>query len=104
VIPAGERAALDRTLELLQRCRLSATELRVLLALLDHEASLSELAEALDDRPVEIRGAGRSLSARGLVRWRHGPRRKETRLEITGAGLATIRELLTTAGPHTLAA
>jgi len=98
VTPAGERAALDRMLELLRRHRLSATEMRVLLALLDREASLSELAEALGQRPVEIRRAGRSLSARGLVRWHHVGRRKETHIEITAQGLATIRALLPAAG------
>jgi DNA-binding MarR family transcriptional regulator len=94
VTPGDERAALDRMLELLQRRRLSATETRVLLALIDRLASLSELADALGQRPVEIRRAGRSLSARGLVRWHHVGRRKETHVEITAEGMAAIRALL----------
>jgi DNA-binding MarR family transcriptional regulator len=98
VTPGGERAALDRVLELLRRRRLSATEMRVLLVLLDRKASLTELAEALGQRPVEIRRAGRSLAARGLVRWQHVGRRKETHIEITAEGLATIRALLPAAG------
>jgi DNA-binding MarR family transcriptional regulator len=98
VISAGERATLDRMLELLRRTRLSATEMRVLLPLLDRKASLSALAEALGERPVEIRRAGRSLSARGLVRWHHVGRRKETHIEITAQGLATIGALLPAAG------
>lgn len=97
-ISGTARAALDRVLELLGRRQLSATELRVLLRLLDREASLSELAEALGYPPVEIRRASRSLAMRGLVRWRHVGRRKRTRLAITAAGLATVRALLTAAG------
>ena len=91
-------ATLDRVLELVERRKLSATELRVLLALLDRGACLSELAEALDQRPAEITRAGRSLSMRGLIRWYHVGRRKQTRLEITSSGLTTVRALLTTAG------
>ena len=71
----------------------------MLLALLDRDASLSELAEALGERPIDIRRAGRSLSGRGLVRWCHVGRRKETRVELTPAGLATIRPLLTAVDP-----
>jgi predicted transcriptional regulator len=97
VTPGGERAALDRVLELLRRRRLSATEMRVLLVLLDRKASLTELA-GLGQRPVEIRRAGRSLAARGLVRWHHVGRRKETHIEITAEVLATIRALLPAAG------
>jgi predicted transcriptional regulator len=85
-------------LELLERRHLSATESRVLLAVLDREASLCELAEALDRRPIEIRRAGRSLAGRGLVRWRHVGVRKATRLTITPGGLATVQGLLTAAG------
>jgi DNA-binding MarR family transcriptional regulator len=96
--PAVARATLDRILELFERRGLSATELRVLLALLDRGAHLSDLAEALDQRPNEITRAGRSLSMRGLTRWQHAGRRKETRLEITGSGLTTVRALLTAAG------
>ena len=92
------RATLDRVLELVERRKLSATELRVLLALLDRGACLSDLAEALDQRPDEITRAGRSLSMRGLIRWHHVGRRKQTRLEITSSGLTTVRALLTAAG------
>jgi DNA-binding MarR family transcriptional regulator len=96
--PAVAQATLDRILELFERRGLSATELRVLLALLDRGARLSDLAEALDQRPNEITRAGRSLSMRGLTRWHHAGRRKETRLEITSSGLTTVRALLTAAG------
>ena len=35
---------------------------------------------------------------RGLIRWHHVGRRKQTRLEITSSGLTTVRPLLTAAG------
>ena len=96
-------ATLDRVLELVERSKLSATELRVLLALLNRGACLADLAEALNQRPAEITRAGRSLSRRGLTRWHHVGRRKQTRLEITSSGLTTVRPLLTAAGPASAA-
>jgi DNA-binding MarR family transcriptional regulator len=102
----SDRAAgttLDRVLELVERRKLSATELRVLLALLDRGACLSDLAEALDRRPDEITRASRSLSMRGLIRWHHVGRRKQTRLEITSSGLTTVRALLTAADATSVA-
>jgi DNA-binding MarR family transcriptional regulator len=94
---AVARATLDRVLELFERRGLSATELRVLLVLLDRGARLSDLAEALDQRPNEITRAARSLSMRGLTRMEHVGS-KETRLEITSSGLTTVRALLTAVG------
>jgi hypothetical protein len=91
-------ADLDRVLELVARRRLSAAELRVLLRLVDREASIVELAEALDERALDVRRCGRHLAARGLVRWLHSGTRKETRLAIAPAGLATVRALLMAAG------
>ena len=96
-VPASARGALDRVLELVERRQLSATELRVLLRLLDQEATLPKLADALAQRPVEIRRAGRRLAMRGLVQWRHVGRRAQTRLALTAAGMATMRALLTAA-------
>ena len=98
------RTTLDRVLELVERRKLSATELRVLLALLDREACLADLAEVLDERPDEITRASRRLSMRGLIRWHHVGRRKQTRLEITSSGLTTVRALLTAAGANSVAA
>jgi hypothetical protein len=69
----------------------------VLLALLDQGARLSDLAEALDQRPNEITRAARSLSMPGLTRWQHVSS-QETRLEITSSGLTTVRALLTAVG------
>jgi DNA-binding MarR family transcriptional regulator len=102
VLAAG--ATLDRVLELVERRKLSPTELRVLLALLDRGACLPDLAEALDQRPDEITRAARSLSMRGLMGWHHVARRKQTRLEITSSGLTTVRALVTAAGAISAAA
>jgi DNA-binding MarR family transcriptional regulator len=96
--PAVVQATLDRILELFERRKLSATELRVLLALIDSGAGVSDLAEALDQSPDQITRAGRSLSSRGLIRWHHVGLRKETRFDITSSGLTTVRALLTAAG------
>ena len=96
--PAVAQATLDRILELFERRKLSATELRVLLALIERGAGVSDLAEALDRSPDEITRAGRSLSMRGLIRWHHVGSRKETRFDITSSGLTTVRALLTAAG------
>jgi DNA-binding MarR family transcriptional regulator len=93
-----DRVALDRLLELVGRRRLSAAELRILLQLVEREAGIPELAEALDQRPVDIRRCGRRLSARGLVSWRHAGPLKRTHLAITPAGMETVRALLTAAG------
>lgn len=89
--------ALDRVLDLVERRQLSAGELRILLRLVEGEAAIAELAEALDQRPLDVRRCGRRLAARGLVLWRHAGTRQGTRLAITSAGLTTVRALLTAA-------
>jgi DNA-binding MarR family transcriptional regulator len=92
--PSQERTEIDRVLELLERRGLSLGELRLLLRLLDREASLADIGEALDKPISEIwRTAGR-LSRRGLVRWYHVRPRDETRLTITKDGRATVQALL----------
>ena len=92
-----ERTVADRVLEVFDRCGLSPCELRVLLTLLDREASLAEIAEALGKPASEVTRAGRRLATRGLVRWYHVGAREETRLLITARGLATMRPLLAAA-------
>jgi len=89
--------ALDRVLELLERSRLSATELRILVALLGSEMPVYELAETLGRPSVEIRREGGRLYVRGLLRWRHDAVSSETVFGITRTGLATLRPLLTAA-------
>ena len=88
------RATVDRVLEVVERCKLSATEIRVLLVLVDRGACLADLAEALDQTPDEITRAGRRLSMRGLIRWHHVGRDEQTRLDITNSGLAAVRALI----------
>ena len=68
---SGADAALDRVLRVFERGQHSATEMRVLLRLIDHrDAGIGELAEQLGCRPTEITRAGRRLAMRGLVRTR----------------------------------
>jgi DNA-binding MarR family transcriptional regulator len=90
------RTSLDRLLELFEQAELSATEMRVLLALLGrHDATIPELADALDTHPTEITRAGRRLAMKGLIRWHHGGRPEHALLDATRAGTATIEALLT---------
>jgi DNA-binding MarR family transcriptional regulator len=90
------RTSLDRLLELFERAELSATEMRVLLALLGrHDATIPELADVLDTHPTEITRAGRRLAMKGLIRWHHGGRPEHALLDATRAGTATIEALLT---------
>ena len=96
--PDVAQATLDRILELFERRKLSATELRVLLALIDRGAGVSDLADALDQSPDEITRAARNLYMRGLIRWQHVDSRRERRFDITSAGLTTVSALVTAAG------
>jgi hypothetical protein len=99
--PGATRAAvtpLDQVLESLERVGLSASEVRILLAVLDREVTVSELAPMLGRPPAEIRLTGERLYARGLLRWRDDARSGETVLGTTGAGVATVRPLLTAVG------
>jgi DNA-binding MarR family transcriptional regulator len=90
---------LDRVLELFERAELSATEMRVLLALRDrHDATIAELAGVLDTHPTEITRAGRRLAMRGLIRWHHGGRPEQALLDGTVTGAEAIEALL--AGVH----
>jgi predicted transcriptional regulator len=90
--------ALDRVLALIARRGLSATELRMLLRVVDRDASIPELAEALEQRPRDVRRYGRRLASRGLVSWRHMGTPTQTRGGMTPSGLTTVRALLTAAG------
>lgn len=88
---------MDRVLEVLDRRGLSLGELRLLFRLLDREASLAELGEALG-RPVSaVWRAANRLARRGLIRWYHVGPRDETRLTITKDGRATVLALLAAA-------
>jgi DNA-binding MarR family transcriptional regulator len=90
--------ALDRVLQVFERGQHSATEMRVLLRLVDRSgAGIGELAEQLGCRPAEITHAGRRLAMRGLVRTHQAGRPEQTLMEITPSGLATVRTLLAAA-------
>jgi DNA-binding MarR family transcriptional regulator len=96
-------AALDRVLHAFEHGRHTATEMRLLLRLVDrHDAGIRELADQLGTRPTEVTRAGRRLAMRGLVRTHRAGRREQTMMEITPSGLATVRTLLTAARPGTV--
>ena len=96
---AQTRGAIDRVLAALEQRKLSPTEVRVLLHLLDREASLVEVANALGHPPSVITRAAGGLDSRGLVRWFHAAHTKQTRLAITADGLAMMRRLFAAADP-----
>jgi DNA-binding MarR family transcriptional regulator len=92
------QAALDRVLQALEHRQHSATEMRVLLRLLEcRDASIAELAERLEIRPTEVTRAGRRLAMRGLVRTHHAGKREQMLMQITRSGRVVIRSLLTAA-------
>ncbi len=92
-------APVDRVLGLFERGRLSATELRVLLALRGRrDASISGLGGGLAGRRADVRRAVRRLDMRGLVRQWHARRTEHSLLAITPAGLAPVPALLAEAG------
>jgi DNA-binding MarR family transcriptional regulator len=90
---------IDHVLAMLEQRGLSPTEVRVLLHLIDREASLVDVADALGHPPGVITRAGGGLASRGLVRWFHAAHTKESRLAITAGGLAAMRALLAAADP-----
>jgi DNA-binding MarR family transcriptional regulator len=101
----ADHRGLDGVLELLERGRHSATELRVLLAVVDRrEVSIRELAELLGAPPGDLMPAARQLAKRGLLRSWHLARSEQTLFALTAAGLATAQELLTAAGQATTTA
>ena len=86
--------AVDRALDLLERTRLSAGELRILLAVRDGERSVPALAQAFDRRPLQLRRTAARLYARGLIRWRHDTETKDALFAITAEGRALVRPLV----------
>jgi hypothetical protein len=94
--PAAHAAetAVDHVLELIEHSRLSAQELRILLALVDREATDLELAEASGWASWEIRRTAARLYGRGLLRWRDDIKRRAAIFGITPPGLAMVRPLV----------
>jgi DNA-binding MarR family transcriptional regulator len=100
---SGADAVLDRVLQVFERGHHSATEMRVLLRLVDRrDAGIGELADQLGCRPTEITRAGRRLAMRGLVRTHRAGTPEQTLMEITPSGLASVQTLLTAARPARL--
>jgi hypothetical protein len=96
-----ERAAaraLDRVLELLERRWLSASDLRIMLAVKDGDAAISDLAKSLGWRSDEVRRGAARLYGHGLLRWAHNAGREEAIVGSTRSGLATLQPLLTAVG------
>jgi hypothetical protein len=91
------QTALDRVLDLLWRYRLSPDELRILLAVHEHEVPVSELAERFGRRAVEIRRSAAPLYARGLLRWRDTGEPDAALFGLTPAGTLTVRPFLSDA-------
>lgn len=88
--------AVDRALEVIERSRLSASELRILLTVRDGEVSLSDAARALGRQPTQLRRAAARLYARGFLRWRHDAETKVPVFGMTPAGRDLVRPLLST--------
>jgi DNA-binding MarR family transcriptional regulator len=93
--PAG---SLDRLLRLVGHQPHSAAELRLLVALVDRELTVAELADRLDGPSLaDVTQMARRLATAGLIRYRISRERRETVLAITCSGLLTVRPLLTAA-------
>jgi hypothetical protein len=86
---------LDRVLAVLAAQRRSAAELRLLVALSERDLTLAEASDRLGDRsPEEIAQTARRLAGARLIRYGLSHQRGETVLSITGAGLVSVRPLL----------
>lgn len=97
----SERAAcevLDRLLELLDGRELSLCEFRVLLGLVERDASVPELARVLGRDASVIQTRGQRLVDRGLLRKRQTRTHDEPLLGLTARGLMELRPLITAAG------
>ena len=91
------RGRLDRVLQLIERRPMSALELRILLRLVDGQATVPALAEALERPTTEVWVAARDLARRGFaVRRSDGPG-CESVYATTRTGVTTIRPLMTAA-------
>jgi hypothetical protein len=93
--PAARWSArrLDVLLELLERRKLTATELRMLLAFADGERPLRDLGALLDQPPAALRRTASRLRLDGMLRESEG-----RAFAITPRGLTALKPLLTAAG------
>ena len=86
--PAARGAGLERFLDVLDRERLAPVEALLLLRVAASEATLVELAAALDREVITIRRTAGDLIGRGLLRQRSTPRGPV--LEIMPTGLRAL--------------
>jgi hypothetical protein len=84
-------SALERFLELLDRERLAPLDVLLLLRVAASEATVVELAAALDREPIAIRRAAGGLIGRGLLRQRSA--RRGLLLEAMPSGLLALSRL-----------
>jgi hypothetical protein len=89
---------LDLLLELLERRSMTATDLRVLLAVIDRERSLRELVDLVTRPAASVRKTAGRLCLAGMLRQTHDPHTDGPAYAITPRGLAALKPLLTAAG------
>jgi hypothetical protein len=89
--PCGRGSGLERFLDVLDRERLAPVEVLVLLRVAASEATVAELAAALDREVITIRRTAGDLIGRGLLRQRSASRGPV--LAIMPTGLQALRRL-----------
>jgi hypothetical protein len=89
--PSARGAGLERFLDVLDRERLAPVEVLLLLRIAASEATVAELAAALDREVITIRRTAGDLIGRGLLRQRSAPRGPV--LEIMPPGLRALARL-----------
>ena len=95
--PAGRWSArrLDVLLELLERRDLGPSELRILLAVGQQEATLGELSRRLEQPEATVRKSAWQLALDGMLRQERDEVTKEPAFAITPRGVATLKPLIT---------
>jgi hypothetical protein len=86
--PSARRSGAERFLDVLDRERLAPLEALLLLRIAASEATLAELAAALDREVITIRRTAGDLIGRGLLRQRSAPRGPV--LEVMPTGLRVL--------------
>jgi hypothetical protein len=89
--PCGRGSGVEQFLDVLDREGVAPVELLVLLRVAASEATVAELAAALDREVITIRRTAGDLIGRGLLRHRSAPRGPV--LEVMPTGLRTLDRL-----------
>jgi hypothetical protein len=92
--PSAHGSGAERFLDVLDRERLAPVEVLLLLRVAASEATVAELAAALDREVITIRRTAGGLTGRGLVRQRAAPRGRV--LEVMPTGLRVLDRLAQT--------